>query len=64
MPYEAFGLQPDQHGANRRVPGRIGEPLPDILGRSTLFEREECIHDFALAARELFLWRRSHMLQE
>ena len=57
MPDEALGFQPDQHRANRRVPRRVGEPLANILGGSTLFESEESIHNFALAARELFVRR-------
>src|SRR5260370_26137497 len=57
MPHEAFGFQPDQHRANRRIAGRVGEPLPNILGGSTLFESEQGIHNFALAARKLFMWR-------
>src|ERR1051325_3137845 len=45
----ALGLELGQHRPHRRIAGRIGEPLPDLLRRSLAADLEEDVEDLALA---------------
>lgn len=57
VPDEAFRLQLGEHGANRRVARRIQQTLANVLGRGTVSERKDGIHNLALTAGQLLMRR-------
>src|SRR6266850_5048704 len=54
MPDVTLAFQPREHCSNGGRAGRVREPQSDFLSRRAVSQDEKDMHDFALAACELF----------